>query len=128
MRRLWLGIAMALTLAGCREDRVTAVRDVTPPAAPRGLYSVTGDGRVKLYWLANTESDVAGYKIYVADCAGGSGCPYLYVSSTTATAVTVGPLANGVTRFFGVTAYDRAGNESELSGEPENEYTFDTPR
>ncbi len=34
------------------------------------------------------------------------------------------PLANGVTRYFAVSAYDRAGNESKLSQED----VFDTPR
>lgn len=129
MKRLGLGVMLVLALAGCRDDdRVIAVRDVTPPAAPRGLYTVTGDGQVRLSWLANTESDVAGYKVYVANCAGGAGCPYLYVLTTSGTSAVVNGLSNGVTRYFAVAAFDHAGNEGLLSGEPTNEYHFDTPR
>src|SRR6185436_15261675 len=129
MRRLWMGVVLILALAGCRDgDRVAAVRDVTPPAGPRGLYSVTGDGKVNLYWLANTEADVAGYKVYVGDCARGGNCPYDYVLTTTGTSAVVNTLANGTTRYFAVLAFDRAGNESELSGDSTNEDVFDTPR
>lgn len=113
---------LATALAGCHDS--TAPGDVIPPAAPRGLYSVTGDRAVTLHWLANTESDVAGYRIYEAPCASGTGCPYDRVGATSATAFTVGGLANGVTRYFAVAAVDQAGNESALSAET----VFDTPR
>lgn len=129
MKRLAIGIALTLLLSGCRDnDRVIAVRDVTPPAAPRGLRSVTGDGRVTLHWLDNTESDVAGYKVYVSDCARGANCPYEYVLTTGGTSAVVPSLVNGVTQYFAVAAYDRAGNESLLSGDLALEDVFDTPR
>lgn len=120
MRKTWVVvIAAAATLSGCNSDE-----DVTPPAAPRGVYSVTGDHEVFLSWLANTEHDVAGYRIYEGPCARGPGCPYDLVTSTTGTSVTVTGLANGSTRFFAVAAYDRSGNEGDLSYET----VFDTPR
>jgi len=115
-------VLAALALAGCYDD--TAPRDVTPPAAPRGLNSVTGDGRVSLHWLENTEADVAGYNVYESDCSGGPGCPYRRVGTTTGTSLTVGALTNGVTQYFAVAAFDRAGNESDLSYDD----IFDTPR
>lgn len=113
----------AATLSGCRNDP-TGPRDLTPPAAPRGLYSVTGDGAVYLSWLDNTERDVAGYRIYMSPCASGPGCPYDRIGSTTGTRFTVTGLANGVTRFYAIAAYDYAGNESDLTYET----IFDTPR
>ena len=119
----WLSLMSVLLLAGCR-DNSTSVRDVTPPAAPRGVYTVTGDGEVFVSWLANTEGDVAGYRIYVAPCESGSSCPYDRVGSTTGTTFTVTGLTNGVTRYYAVAAYDRAGNESDLSYQT----LFDTPR
>ena len=124
MRAPWLLTlaAAGAILAGCHDE--TAPRDLTPPAAPRGLYSVTGDHQVSLRWLANTEADVAVYRIYQAPCAAGGGCPYDRVGSTTGTSFQLGGLANGVTRFFAVAAVDRAGNESDLSYET----VFDTPR
>jgi hypothetical protein len=116
-------MAAALGLTGC-DETTTAPRDVTPPAAPRGLTSTTGDGQVTLRWLANTEGDVTGYRLYQAPCASGSSCPYDRVGATSATQFVVSGLGNGVTRFFAVAAVDRAGNESELSYED----IFDTPR
>src|SRR5262245_22683172 len=115
----------ALGLAGCNHatDSVRPT-DVTPPAAPRGLYSTTGDGQVTLRWLANTEGDVAGYRVYESQCATGPACPYDRVGSTSSTQFSVTGLSNGVTRFFAIAAVDNAGNESELS----YEVIFDTPR
>jgi hypothetical protein len=121
MTRWLMAVSVVALIAGC--DDSTAPRDVTPPAAPRGLRSVTGDGEAKLSWLSNTEPDVAGYRVYMSPCASGPDCPYDRVGATMGTQFVV-PLANGVTRFFAVSAYDRAGNESELS----HEDVFDTPR
>lgn len=114
--------SLALSLSGCVEP--TAPRDVTPPAAPRGVYSVTGDHRVLLHWLANTETDVAGYRIYWSACSHGPDCLYDPLAATSGTQFIVTGLANGETRYYAVAAYDRAGNESELSYED----VFDTPR
>ena len=109
--------------AGC-DERSTAPRDVTAPAAPAGLYSVTGDGQVRLQWLENTEADLAGYRLYTAPCASGSSCPYDRIGSTSATQFTVTGLTNGDTHFYAISAVDRAGNESALS----YENVFDTSR
>jgi hypothetical protein len=117
---LMLGLTMMMT--GC--DDGTSPRDLVPPAAPRGLFSVTGDGAVRLEWLANTESDLAGYEVYESNCPDCPSGPYTRVGGTQGTTFVVGPLANGVTRYFAVSAFDRAGNESELS----HEDIFDTPR
>jgi len=114
---------LVLGVAGCDETS-TAPRDVTPPAAPRGFYSVTGDGQVSLRWLANTEADVAGYRLYQAPCESGTGCPYDRIGATSATDFVASGLTNGVTRYYAVAAVDQAGNESALSYET----VFDTPR
>jgi hypothetical protein len=111
-------------LAGCDDDNVVAPRHTSPPAAPRGLQSITGDTQVYLSWLANTESRVAGYRIYGGDCAGGQGCPYDKIGSTTATTFVVDGLTNGRTKYFAVSAVDGDGNESDLSYDT----IFDTPR
>jgi hypothetical protein len=117
-----LSAAAVLLLAGCRDT--TGPRDTTAPAPPRGVYSVTGDQAVHLTWLENTERDLVGYRVYEASCLNGANCPYDEVGATTATEYTLHGLSNGVTRYFAVTAFDRAGNESELSPEE----VFDTPR
>lgn len=128
MNRISLLLIMVLgvLLAGCREETVTPV---IPPAAPRGLFSVTGDGEVTLVWLANTEADVVGYRIYEGPC-GGVDCDYTRIAAIPAPAraeyveYVVTGLANGQTRFFAVAAVNRAGAESKLSYDD----VFDTPR
>ena len=123
--RATLALPVLMLLSGCYDNsRPTAPRDVTPPAAPRGVYSVTGDHQVTLHWLANTESDVAGYKVYMSPCANGPGCPYDFVLATLGTDVIVPNLQNGETHYFAVAAYDKAGNEGDLSYAD----VFDTPR
>jgi len=119
MRTTLLCLAGALLIAGCN-DNMTGTRDTTP-AAPRGVASVTGDHEAILSWLSNTERDVVGYRVYVADCAD---CEYHLVGQTTTTSYIVSGLQNGVTRYFAVSAYDHGGNESDLSYET----IFDTPR
>jgi hypothetical protein len=121
MKRGLLLLAAALMVAGCRD---ATQPDTTPPAAPRAVHSVTGDQSVTLSWLANTEPDVAGYRVYMSPCSNGPSCPYDLVSTTAGTQVQLSALTNGTTRFFAVSAVDVAGNESELSRED----TFDTPR
>lgn len=116
--------AIALTVAGCVDHETGPPRDRTPPAAPRGVYSVTGDHQVTVNWLDNTESDVEAYWIFIGDCDTGANCPYDRVGTTTGTSFVVTGLANGVTKYFAVKAIDHAGNESELSYET----VFDTAR
>lgn len=118
--RAGLGLALVLGLAGCRDDSV-AVRDVTPPSAPQALYSVTGDNAVTLHWVKNTEPDLAGYRVYRGPAYAG---PYTPLATTGATAYTDNGVANGTTYYYAVSAYDLAGNESDLSVENVN----DTPR
>jgi hypothetical protein len=115
-------IALAVMLSGC--DETTAPRDVRPPAAPRGFQSITGDRQVLLQWLPNTEADLAGYRVYAADCASGTGCPYSLIGATEGTSYVVRGLANGVTKYFAIAAYDASGNESDLTYAD----VFDTPR
>ena len=112
----------SLGVAGCNDT--SQPHDVTPPAAPRGLFSVTGDGQVTLNWLANTESDLSGYRVYESPCSNGPNCPYDRIGATATTQFVVSGLANGVTRFYAISSVDKAGNESDLSFED----VFDTPR
>lgn len=122
MQKPWIILtAGAVILGGCHDE--TAPRDLAPPAAPRGLYSVTGDQSATLHWLGNTEGDLSGYRVYIGDCPDLS-CPYSRVGSTVSTSFTVTGLTNGQTRYFAVSAVDLAGNESDLSYNS----IYDTPR
>lgn len=73
-------------------------------------------GTVTLSWNANSESDLAGYKVYRATSSGGYGAPIATLTAGTNQYVSSG-LAKGFTYFFVITAYDQAGNESSYSSE-----------
>jgi hypothetical protein len=64
-------------------------------------------------WAANSEADLAGYKLHIGTSSG------IYnqtvdVGKVTSYAIS---LPKGVTYFFAITAYDKAGNESGRSAE-----------
>ncbi len=117
---LIFAVAGLLLFGGCHDDGSYYV-DRTPPRAPQGVFSVTGDEQVDIYWLENCESDLAGYRIYWNDEPTG----YFQYMATTANAFySDTDVTNGTTYFYAVSAFDRSGNESELSEED----VFDTPR
>ena len=69
---------------------------------------------VKLSWVENSVSDVAGYKAYY----GTSSRNYQsHVDAGTFTSVEIDGLSAGITYYFAVTAYDNSGNESAYSQE-----------
>jgi len=127
-----LGLAMGSS--GCNDD--DDVVDVTPPAIPAGVSSITADGEIILYWIPNRELDLDGYRIWWSvdnnsfeelddidafdpdyyDAGTGEGDDYMLYFDF--------GIANGSENFYAVTAYDLAGNESELS----LEYVRDVPR
>ncbi|MGE0862282.1 MAG: hypothetical protein AB7P34_00155 [Vicinamibacterales bacterium] len=44
--------------------------DTFPPAAPKSLAAIAGEGVISLIWEANTESDLAGYVVLRGDAPG----------------------------------------------------------
>jgi hypothetical protein len=88
---------------------------VTPPATPPPASPSTAN--VTLTWAANSEPDLAGYKIYVGTDSGVysfSGSPFV---TGKVTSYTISHLPKSQTYFFAISAYDGAGNESGLSAE-----------
>ncbi len=74
----------------------------------------TSAGGVTLTWDANTEGDLAGYRVYVGSASGQYGPP---IDVGNVTNYTVTNLSEGQTYFFALTAYDTSGNESGFSNE-----------
>lgn len=72
---------------------------------------------VTLSWIANTESDLAGYKIYQSTISGQYGAPVATVGKVTTQTLTLPALTADQTYFWTITAYDLAGNESGKSVE-----------
>jgi hypothetical protein len=109
-------------VAGCDDDPVVATDN--PPFPPDGVFSVTGDHLVTIYWNSNQEPDLAGYRVYRGnvDLSG----PYYSLAevSKSTTFYDDTQVNNGETWFYAVTAFDKNGHESKLSAED----VFDTPR
>ena len=58
-----LALSIALLAVGCHDSN--KVTNVDPlPARVDGVYSVTGDGEVTIYWRPNQDNDIDHYKIY----------------------------------------------------------------
>ncbi len=120
-----LGIlaALALFAVGCdSDDGPVVVVDSIPPAAPQAVSTVTGDGRVTISWVPNTDGDLAGYRVYRG--VDGYLGEMFALATTPSTTFVDAAVLNGTTYYYAVAAYDVAGNESALSVEN----TLDTPR
>ena len=96
---------------------ITPQQDTTPPAAPKGLITESGDKFFKVSWQANTESDLAGYHVYA-----GLNQSYFVMAKTnsgsdifTSTYIQTNESDNDVTFYFYITAVDINGNESARS-------------
>ncbi len=114
-------ILLSVLLVGCDAEDISNNNDSTPPAAPKNLYSVTGDNRVDLSWDQNKERDLDYYNVYYSSSYDGA---YVYLGFTYNNYFIDYDAKNGITYYYAVTAVDRYGNESELSLDE----VFDTPR
>jgi len=71
-------------------------------------------GAIKVKWNANSEPDLAGYRVHVGE-ASGVYTSTIDVGDTTEYVITGAEY--GKSYYVGVSAYDESGNESELSAE-----------
>ncbi len=94
---------------GPRSAETSAVAlDNLVPAVPKALQAVGGGDRVTLYWLPNTEADLAGYDLY----RDGSKVNTTTIASTSF--VDTG-LNGAITYLYQITARDIHANESTPS-------------
>jgi hypothetical protein len=134
-----VGVALVavLALAGCHDDNPIVRHDDDNPAVthtpltPQGVYTITGNHAVYIYWNGVYDSDVDQYLVYrsldewdnyveVGQVAAESNpnldlLIYEYTDSN---------LSNGTTYYYAVASVDHEGNVSELSAET----AYDTPR
>ncbi len=80
---------------------------------PNAAQSATSNSAT-LQWAANSESDLAGYRVYQGKTAGVYG---LSTDVGKVTTYTISNLQSGLTNYFAITAYDMNGNESLPSQE-----------
>jgi len=95
--------------------------DYTPPPVPSGVYSITGNECVRVYWNPIYCCDLAGYAVW----RGYSETGYYYLIAETPSAYYADwDVCNGETYYYAISAFDIWGNESDLS----YDIVFDTPR
>jgi len=117
-------VALSVNSAGLLAGLYTAAITVTattatnsPQTIPVTLtLSTPTTSTATLTWSANTEPDLAGYKVYQATASGAYTAPIATLPKTTLSYTAVG-LQVGSTYYFTLTAYDSAGNESPRSPE-----------
>jgi parallel beta-helix repeat protein len=85
------------------------------PLMPTGLVATPGNAQVVLTWTANSESDLASYKVY----GGNSASPTTLLStvSTGTETYTHTSLTNGTTYYYRISAVNNAGNESDKTSD-----------
>jgi hypothetical protein len=131
----WAALLVGITFwnAGCSKDDcidcADTGRDTTPPAVPTGVFSVTGDGQVTVYWNDLDEADLAGYAVYRSL----DGATYHHVrdlgrdenfdEDTGLHHYVDTDVTNGSTYYYAVTSFDSSNNESAP-----NYAAYDTPR
>jgi hypothetical protein len=125
--RLWsartcaLALSLATAAIGCQVN--VEEGDDLPPTTPRGVYSITGDREVTIRWIANGEPDLDGYYIWRSRDPKVDFVRIATVSARSTQHVDI-DVQNGRTYYYAVSAFDRRGNESDLSPE----HVEDTPR
>jgi hypothetical protein len=92
-----------------------------PPSPPAPLPVATTSTTstitsATVSWTANSEADLAGYRVYVGTRSGSYGFAGPFEVSNR-TSFTVTNLPVGTTYFFAVSAFDKSGNESAKSAE-----------
>lgn len=106
-------------LSGCRSS--TDCRNCEPLPAPTGVFTVTGDRQVEVFWDEIADGDLRGYRVYRSIAADG---PYSALGNSSDGYYLDDEVSNGVTYYYAVSAYDRYDDESDLS----YELVYDTPR
>ncbi len=94
------------------EERTLTPKDEFPPAPPAGLRATPSATTIELSWEANTESDLAAYRVY-RSVDGGAFTKIADVSEIPAYSDRA--VESGKTYRYAVAAVDKSGNESGRS-------------
>ncbi|GAH67252.1 unnamed protein product, partial [marine sediment metagenome] len=87
------------------------------PLAPSGLTAIPSDQQITLTWNANSEPDLAKYRIYRDTSSPAETLIDSVVGSPPDNSYTDTGLTNGQEYFYFITAVDSSGNESGYSAE-----------
>jgi hypothetical protein len=87
--------------------------DLTAPSTPSDLTATHGNAQVILTWSANSENDLASYKVYGGTSTNSTDL-LSTISAGTETYTHTG-LTNSTTYYYNITAVDNMGNESSAT-------------
>jgi len=92
-------------------------KDTFPPSPPEGVTAASAHGVIHLFWIGNTEPDLAGYNIYRSESGDAplSGWRRLNSRAHALTTFVDERVQQGKIYFYRITAVDRFGNESQPS-------------
>ncbi|MFC1628125.1 hypothetical protein ACFL3H_03295 [Gemmatimonadota bacterium] len=110
-RRDVLWVAGSFLLAGGCSGNGSGP-DTTPPHVPRGVIGSVAGTTTKIFWTANTESDLSHYLLYMGTRTDSM---YSHGGEITLTSKFIHNLTAGTTYYFAVSSVDESGNESEQS-------------
>jgi hypothetical protein len=114
----YIPVYNAGVLLGGQEPGGTPPSDTTPPAVPAGLTATAvSSSSINLDWADNTDSDLAGYKVYRSTTSGFTPNSANFVKQVTTSAYTDTGLTADTTYYYKVTAVDTSGNESQPSAQ-----------
>jgi predicted small lipoprotein YifL len=100
-------IAGATVMGPASAKTCVTPADTFPPAAPRSLAAIAGDGVISLIWEPNAESDLAGYLVLRGDAPGDT-LRAITPEPVTATAYRDTTARPGTRYVYVVVAVDRA--------------------
>ncbi|WP_256012193.1 YDG domain-containing protein [Desertivirga xinjiangensis] len=105
--------SLVVTDAAGNSTTVKFIIDKTAPLTPANFVLTTKDKAIKLNWDANSEGDLAGYKVYWGTASNSLN----ELADKTALELSHEHLSlnNGTTYYYTIKAYDKAGNESVAS-------------
>ena len=108
LARIIFCMSLVLPLVSCSSGGSNEPAGTAPAA--------TATASASFQWDPNTETDLAGYKIYQGTSSGQYGLPIATLAANNTSYEATG-LQKGGTYFFVVTAFDTSGNEGSLSDE-----------
>jgi hypothetical protein len=104
--------ANPLAIGNYRMDVTAFSADGTRAGSATSAFTVAKVDSLNLAWNANTESNIAGYKLYMGTTSGVYGAP---IDVGLVTTYVVQNLVSGTTYYFAITAYNTSGLESAKS-------------